>query len=335
MRASRILANVIRTTGSAAVIAPLALAAFACGGGASSTTGPGGPSGNARYYLQASIDGAAWGEDAVSAAATGARWAAPGLFTISGYDASSNITILITLYNVYGPGTYALGVNASNSGGTAQVTNISAGWATPLSGAAGSVTITSLTQTEMAGTFTFVANGLLNVPATSLKNVTSGTFDLPVKANGVITQLTGTKGSSISGTIAGSAFNLATITATTSTTRGPQGATIGTTLTFGGGSTTYGMGGSVPAITGPGVYPLGPGSAANGFNATTLNASLTNGTVIQAWNSSDALSTGSVTITSFTPNRIQGSFSGNLGPGFGTSARINVSGTFDLAIAIP
>src|SRR5262249_40090060 len=240
MSASTILAKLFRATGCAAAISPLVLAAFACGSDGSSTTGPGGTSGNDPYYLRASIDGAAWGEDALSAATTGARWAAPGLFTISGYDASSNVTILITLYNVYGPGTYALGVNASNSGGTAQVTNISSGWATPLSGVAGSLTITSLTQTEMAGTFTFVANGLLNVPATSVKNVTSGTFDLPVKASGVITQLTGTKGSSISGTIAGTAFNLATISASTSSTRGPQGATIGTTLTFGGSSSTYG-----------------------------------------------------------------------------------------------
>lgn len=318
-----------RNTRRGVLVAMAAILASSCGG--SSTTSPG-TGGHGRYYLTASIDGAAWAEDEASATLTGARWAAPGVFTISGYDASSNTTILITLYNISGPGTYSLGVNASGFGGTAQVSNISSGWATRLSGAAGSITITSLTLTEMTGTFSFVANGILNAPSTSTKNVTSGTFDLPVKANGSITQLTGTGGSAITGTIAGQSFNMATVTASTSVTRGPQGATIGTTLIFGGGTDTQGIGGAVAAITGPGSYALGPGSAANGFNSTTMNASLTNGSVIQAWNSSDAASTGTVTITVFTPTRIKGSFSANLGPAIGTSARISISGAFDLGI---
>jgi len=324
-----IVRTVARTIGHGALVALAGILASSCGG--STTTSPG-TGGHGRYYLTASIDGAAWAEDEASATATGARWVTPGSFTISGYDASTNTTILITLFNISGPGTYTLGVNGSSFGGTAQVSNISSGWATRLSGSAGSITITSLTQTEMTGTFSFVANGILNAAASSTRNVTSGTFDLPVKANGVITQLTGSGGSAISGTIAGQSFNMATIAASVSTTRGPQGATIGTTLTFGGGTDTQGIGGSVPAITGTGVYALGPGSAANGFNATTMNASLTNGTVIQAWNSSDAASTGAVTITTFTPTRIKGSFTANLGPAIGTSARIAIGGTFDLAI---
>ena len=57
----------------------------------------------------------------------------------------------------------------------------SSGWSTIVSGSGGTITITSLTQDEIAGTFSFTAKGILNAPATSIKTVTSGKFDLPVK----------------------------------------------------------------------------------------------------------------------------------------------------------
>ena len=323
--------NVLRQltrTAAASLAAAISFAASGCGG--SSTTGPG--SGHARYYMTANIDGAAWEEDAANASAVGAVWAGPGLYTITGYSTAAATTIAITLNTIRGPDSYPLGVNIGVPGGTAQVTNTSSGWTTRLSGAAGTMTITLLTQTEIAGTFSFVANGLLNAPATSTKNITSGTFDLPIKALGAIGPIPANAGNVITGTIAGQAFNMATITASTSATRGAQGQTIGTTLIFGGGTDTQGIGAAVSGITGPGSYALGPGSAANGFNATTMNASLTNGTAIQAWNSSDAASTGTVTISTFGPSRIKGSFTANLGPGIGTSARIAITGTFDLGM---
>jgi hypothetical protein len=312
----------------AGVAVAVGLAAIGCGG--SSSTGP--QSGQSRYYMTASIDGAAWQEDPVSAAAVGAVWAGPGLYTITGYSSASATTIAITLNTIRGPDTYPFGVNIGVAGGTAQVSNTSSGWTTRLSGAAGTITITLLTQTEIAGTFSFVANGLLNAPATSTKNVTSGTFDLPIKAFGTIGPVPANAGSVITGTIAGQPFNMATITTSLSATRGNQGQTIGTTLIFGGGTETMGIGAAVAGINGAGSYALGPGTVANGFNSTTMNASLTNGSAIQAWNSSDSTSFGVVTISSFTNTRIKGTFTANLGPAIGTSARINISGAFDLGV---
>lgn len=312
-----------------ALLAAVALTIFGCGGSTDGTTGP---SGHARYFMTASIDGSAWAEDAIGASTVGAVLAGPGLYTLTGFSSASAVTVLLTLNTIRGPGTYPLGVNIGVPGGTAQVSNTTSGWTTRLSGAAGTITITLLTETEIAGTFSFVANGILNAPATSTKNVTAGTFDLPITVRGATGPIPDNAGSTITANIGGTSFNMATITASVSVTRDTKGATIGTTLIFGGGNDLSGIGGAIAGITAAGVYPLGPGNFANGFNASTMNASLTNGTSIQAWNSSDAASSGSVTITSVTPTRIQGTFTANLGPALGTNARINVSGAFDLGI---
>ena len=324
MSASRILAKVIRATGGLGAVAPLALAAFACGG--SSTTGPGGSSGKARYYLTANIDGAAWAEDDLQASITGARLAAPGVYTISGFSTPTATTILLTLNTIRGPGTYPLGVNFGVPGGTAQVSNTSSGWTTRLSGAAGSITITLLTQTEIAGTFTFVANGILNAPATSTKNVTSGTFDLPVIGVQAVGPIPDNAGSTISGTLAGQPFNMATVVVTTSQTRNAMGQVIGTTLIFGGSNDTQGMGAAISGITGIGTYAL-----TNKSPTSTMNASLTNGSVVQLWNSGSVEGAGSVTITTWSAARAKGTFSATL-PGAAGGSAVAISGTFDVGL---
>jgi len=325
MNATRTIANVIRAAIGAIGLGTLALLA-ACGG--SSTTGPGGSSGKAKYYMTASIDGAAWAEDEFGASTVGARLAGPGLYTISGYSSSAAITVLLTLNTIRGPGTYPLGVNFGVPGGTAQVSNTSSGWTTRLSGAAGSVTITSLTQTEIAGTFTFVANGILNAPATSTKNVTTGTFDLPIVAVQAVGPIPDNAGSTISGTLAGQPFTMATVAVTTGPTRDLKGAVIGTTLIFGGSNDTQGMGAAVAAVTGVGIFPLN-----NASPSTTMNASLTNGSVIQTWNSGVSPNpVGSVTITSWSPTRAKGTFTATLAAASGTSSSISISGSFDVGL---
>jgi hypothetical protein len=276
--------------------------------------------------MTASIDGAAWAEDAAETSIVGARLVGPGLYTVSGYSSPTNITVLLTLNTIRGPGTYPLGVNFGVPGGTAQVSNTTSGWTTRLSGAAGSVTITSLTQTEIVGTFTFVANGILNAPATSAKNVTTGTFDLPVVAVQAVGPIPDNAGSTISGTLAGQPFTMATIAVTTGQTRNLTGQVTGTTLIFGGGNDTQGMGAAVAGVTGPGTYGL-----TNKSPASTMNASLTNGTVIQTWNSGTVEGAGSVTITSWSTTRAKGTFSATL-PGAGGGSAVSISGSFDVGL---
>jgi hypothetical protein len=323
MRPTKVIANAMRATGGAIVVAPLAIIAFACGG--SSATGPNG-GGKARYYLTANIDGTAWAEDAVSASIVGARLVGPGLYSISGYSSAAAITVLLTLNTIRGPGNYPLGVNFGVPGGTAQVSNTSSGWTTRLSGAAGTLTITLLTQTEIAGTFSFVANGIFNAPSTSTKNVTTGTFDLPVVAPQAVGPIPENAGSTISGSLAGQSFTMATVAVTTAPTRDSTGKVIGTTLIFGGSNDTQGMGAAVSAITGAGTYGL-----TNKQPTSTMNASVTNGSVIQAWNSGTVEGAGSVTITLWSQARAKGSFSATL-PGASGGAAISISGSFDVGL---
>jgi len=325
-RPATFLATALRATGGAVAVAPIMFFAVGCGGG-SSTTGPGGSSGKARYYMTASVDGAAWAEDDYGASTVGARWVGPGLYTVSGYSTASATTILLTLNTIRGPGTYPLGVNFGVPGGTAQVTNTSSGWTTRLSGAAGSVTITALTNTEIVGTFTFVGNGILNAPATSTKNVTSGTFDLPVVALQAIGPIPDNAGKTISGTLAGQPFNMATVAVTSAQTLDPMGKVIGTTLVFGGSNDTQGMGASISGITGIGTYVL-----TNKSPASTMNASLTNGSVIQTWNSGTVEGAGSVTITSWSATRARGTFSATLPAALGGGSSVTISGSFDVGL---
>jgi len=314
----------MRATGGAAVLAPIAVAVFACGG--STTTGPN-SGGKPKYYLTANIDGTAWAEDDFGASTVGARWVGPGLYTISGYSSPAATTVLLTLNTIRGPAVYPLGVNFGVPGGTAQVSNTSSGWATRLSGAAGSITITLVTNTEIAGTFSFVANGILNAPATSTKNVTTGAFDLPVIAAQAIGPIPDNAGRSISGALAGQPFNMATVAVTTGPTFNAMGQVIGTTLVFGGGNDTQGMGAAISGVNGIGTYVL-----TNKSPASTMNASLTNGSVVQAWNSGSVEGAGSVTITSWSVTRAKGTFTATLPGAVGGAAPISISGSFDLGL---
>jgi hypothetical protein len=320
----RPLERLTRATSGGVVVVALGLVALGCGGSTTST-GPG--SGKARYYMTANIDGVAWAEDAANASAVGAVWAAPGLYTITGFSTPAATTIAISLNTIRGPALYPLGVNVGVPGGTAQISNTSQGWTTRLSGAAGTIIITLLTNTEIAGSFAFVANGILNAPSTSTKSVTTGEFDLPIRAIQTIGAIPDNAGSAISGSIAGQSFNMATVAVTTGQTRNLMGQVVGTTLIFGGSTDTQGMGATVSGITGPGTYTL-----TNATPSTTLNASLTNGSVIQAWNSGVNGSGGTVTITSWSTTRATGTFTGTLGGAIGTSTSIALSGSFNVGL---
>jgi hypothetical protein len=330
MSPTRISRTLTPASARAFVLLPLGLVALGCGGDGSTTglgNGTGTNGGNSRYVMTATIDGKQWSEDAAGASAVGAIWAEPGLYTITGFSTPSATTIAISLNTIRAAAQYPLGVNMGVAGGTAQVSNTTSGWNTRLSGAAGTINITLLTTTEIAGTFSFVANGTLNVPSTSTTNVTNGSFDLPIKAIQTIGPIPDNAGNVISGTIGGQPFNLATVAVTTSQTRNLQGQVVGTTLIFGGSTDTQGMGATVSGITGPGTFGL-----SNSVPVTTLNASLTNGTVIQSWNSAAGASSGSVTITSWSATRAKGTFTATLAGATGTTASVALTGAFDVGI---
>jgi hypothetical protein len=62
-----------------------------------------------------------------------------------------------------------------------------------------------------------------------------------------------------------------------------------------------------------------------------MNASLTNGSVVQTWNSGTVEGAGSVTITSWSATRAKGTFSATL-PGAGGGSAVSISGSFDVGL---
>jgi len=135
----------------------------ACGGGSSSTTGPTGGTTNGTFT--ATIDGQAWVSTTNQTATSSSANAVPGSVTLTGtkvVSATNYTTITLALGYLTGPGTYPLGVNqGTTAGGTgivfATVGSAISTWSTNLLGNAGTVTITSLTSSRIAGTLQFTA----------------------------------------------------------------------------------------------------------------------------------------------------------------------------------
>lgn len=279
----------------------------ACGGG---TSGGGGPSPGSGA-MTATIDGQAFASDAQRAMATVSA-AAPGTYVLTGTKAASAsdyLTTTVTLYNIAATGTYPLGVTGVVFGGIGSVFQASGAtvgtWLTPLSGASGTVTVSTLTSSRIAGTFAFIAAGSLD--ATSIRTVTNGSFDMPV--TGSAGTLPANRGGSMTARINGAPWTAATVVVV--------GYSSGT-LAFGGstaaGNPTYNLTFVIGSMTGPGTYP---------FNSTgpIRTLSVTSGT--QVW-SSQLGGTGAVVVTDLTTARVRGSFTATLPPASGTGATLTI-----------
>lgn len=282
-----------------------------CGGGGDPTGGGGGGNG-----FTATIAGQAW-------ASNGAPYlqlvsgSTPGSLIIQGQQlegASSYRSISLILGRIEGPGTYPLGVDGSTvAGGSATLLIASGGapatWSTPLSGAAGSVTISSVSGGRIVGTFTFTAEPL---PGQSGSNqtVTNGQFNLPLPNNFVVASGS-SRASTMSGTFGGNAWNAASIT--------PVGGLPNVVL-GGLNATTY----SLTIIPSPGIsigaFPLSAG--------TTLRVSQVG--QLNSWGTPAAGTTGTVTITSINGSRVTGTFNATLGLFTGSGGSIAATGSFDI-----
>lgn len=147
------------------------LAILACGD--DKVTGPGGGGGGT---MTATVSGTAFNPPSLTVGASHVN----GVLTIQGSTTASPITaISINVLNVTGPGTYQLNPNFAGTFGQVTITNgaTAQAWTTALSPGNGSITVSTLTSTRVAGTFTFTAQ-FASGGATGQKNVTSGTFDI-------------------------------------------------------------------------------------------------------------------------------------------------------------
>ncbi len=279
-----------------------------CGGGGTTN-----PVQNGSGKFKATIDGSAWNSSTSAAAAS-----AGGIFTLVGSQVGSNVTSMsMSFYSIGAPGTYPLGVGGSVAGGIATITAAPASWSTPLSGAAGSVTITSVSATRIAGTFSFQATPTLGQTATTTRVVTQGEFDLPVSGPATLS-VPANAGSKLNGTVAGSAFNAATVVTVSPPSSG--------TLTLAGSNTSYTVNVILSGYTGVATYTLGTGATRSMQVTATANN--------KVWGGSNATTTGTLTVTSATASRIMGSFTATLQPSVinPNEAPITLSGAFDLGV---
>jgi hypothetical protein len=240
--------------------------------------------------MSANVDGQPWEADQSAITVNGGS-STPfqGTISISGTQlAGGNKTILLVLSFISGPGTYPLGVNfLTNAGGQATYTQAPTSFVTALTGEAGVVTITTRTNTRIAGTFSFLASDITG-PGTV--NVTNGEFDITVEG-GLPTLPTGS-GSEMSANLDADFWNAATILANRQSANQFNLVVTNTEFAMTMTSVVDILAGSVYGI--PGQIQL------------TINRLGT----IDSWQAEAGPNVGTVSITESTEGQLVGSFSG-------------------------
>ena len=299
----------------------VALTLAACGGDSGDSTGPDGSgSGNGQFRYTAKIDGAAWASDA-GVERVGVPVTLPGIYAMTGTKLGTNgYTVIITLYNIPGPGTYPLGVGPSVAGGNALISTVAGGWKTAQTGADGTITITTLTASRMEATFSFTAVAFTG-SVTGTKTVTEGSLRPRGEADWCRRRPTRQRRRQGLGDAErrvvqriGCERDLLRVQHRHPDRRGEQQHTIDRDLARGHCRQYH-----------RDVFVERPAVAHDLM-------SVLNGTQLQGTYSS-ALSggSGSVTITSFTATRIKGTFTATLAPGPNTTGTVTITnGTFDI-----
>ena len=277
--------------------------------------------------MTAKVDGAAF--VASNPSITSANQIAPGSYSFSGLQSSTTAAtiITVTLANIRGPGTYPLGVGPQVPGGSVILAVATAGWISPMTGADGSITITSLSTTEIAGTFNFIVTASSSGATPATRTITEGDFHLPVKQLTTIGAIPDNAGSTLTMTANGSAFNGAFAQASLNTISGSPGQF----LVIASSNSTRGFGITLSGVTGPGTYALGNTSTVT----RQMQFSFVSNVLANTWSSIGPGSSGSVIITSMTSTRIKGTFSGVLGPapGFSSPGTATIAnGVFDIGL---
>jgi hypothetical protein len=302
----------------AAGLALAALVLAACGGDSNDDDGGGGGGGggNGSGPFTAVVDGETWAADDITIAAQTVP-SVPGGFVITGSrtrSATDVASIGLSLYNVTGPGTYPLGVLPSVFGGIGTYGEATGAWVTPYTGASGTVTLSTLTATRIAGTFAFTASN----NAGGSRAITEGRFDLPLASGGALPVVPPNAGSRLTGTIAGQAYAAHTVAVTQSGAAG---------VSFTSLNDRYSVTLVLDGVTAAGTYPI---ALAPPVRLVAVNA-VTGPAPRGSWGTANG-TTGSVAITSLTATRVRGTFTGTLAPQGGTGGSLAVTGEFDVGL---
>ncbi len=308
--------------GRAGVLPALALVAlcslFAGCGGDSGPSDPGNGNGNGGGGpFTAKVDGASFASSA-STQAPAVR-IGTGVYSLSGtsIDGLNIQSIAISLLNINGPGTYPLGAGGGVAGGTGIYANPTGGWGTALTGDAGTITLTKLTESEIAGTFAFTAT-TNSAGATGTKVITDGAFDLPLSPGGPVGGVPDRNRNVVLAKFGDE--NFAGGTVTTVVTPGPI-------LSIVAGNTRNSLAMSFINVAAPTVLDLAVDTAK--FTASV--GLLSDGTEC-CWGTVGGAATGTVTVTSVTASRMAGTFSFTIPVSSGTATEplAVTNGSFDV-----
>lgn len=310
----------MRGAGKLALMGLMAMT-FACGGGDDDGDGGGGSG------FTAVIDGDDWEADpiGISAAVNGG---VAGNINLTGYESSSGRSITISLYNVRGPGTYALGTGTQVYGGRASTGESTGGgdadlWSTPNTGVAGTVILTQVGNGRIRGTFEFSGEAGDDNVVSGDRSVTDGEFDLEL--TGTLPTLPANRGSKVTALIGGREYNAWSVNGLLTDHLGNPG------FRFSTSTRDDGLSIELEGITAAGTYAISDNSplrvvivGKNGGDAQHC-----------CWGLNAGGDVGTITVTSYTADRVQGHYSGTLQPHPGSPATTPlevVEGTFDVGI---
>lgn len=280
----------------------LLIALPACG-----ADGPTDAADGSGYYFSARIDGDPWSADPAMISIAGASAGTPGMLSFQGSALSGGArSITMHLARIPGVGTYPLGMNiGTGTGGIATYVVGSRSWNTGLSGAAGTVTISEISESDVTGTFEFDA-APLDGGGGSIA-VREGRFRVP-RSPGFTAATADELGNRMSGTIDGSPWNAATVV----TAGGPESLAAVTasndrytvTLAFG-------------PVSGPGSGPLAPGVPVRRVSVHRVGSA-------GGWGGT-SLDVGTLTIRTLSATRVSGTFSASLAPLAGASGTLQIA----------
>jgi hypothetical protein len=285
-------------------------------GSSTSPNGGGNPGGLGTF--SAVIDGTPWTTTAAGLTVSSSA-NQEGYLIISGVQFSGTDYVGLELYLGYigATGAYPLGVNQGTTPGGSGGVIVSAGgnftnWLSAFSGSEGTVTITKLTSTEMAGTFQYTAKDVLNTAAD--KTVTSGAFDVTLPAAFHV-PAPDKYGNTITADINAAPWTGATVVGVGDLSTG--------SFSMGGGNTGLSIN----------LVSLTPVAAGNTYDQTGVSIEPSGSGPDCCWGGAGVIT--SVTITSLTATRVAGTFSGFLpvtGGGAASGPLTITNGKFDIRI---
>jgi hypothetical protein len=283
--------------------------------------------------FSAKVDGAEWQSDSTKLTGTAGE---SGMFTVTGFDSTRAVPLGVTLslYNIDKPGTYPLGMGPTTIGGSVRITEGTSNWFSHATGGqSGSVVLTTVSSTRLAGVFavtagpyygSFPAARTGNFPAARIGSlpaeriVTGASFDVPVVSSGSI-EVPRYNGSTITGTMGGASWGAANVKAQVR----PNGV-----LLIEASNVTHDVVLSIEDFAGPGTYAFGAG----GPGYLRIKTQPTGWFAYPG-----SMSGGTVVVTSANSARVAGAINITAFPGLGSenAGLLKFVASFDVGLKYP